>query len=164
MNTNFDRLDRHTDGRKTHRPYLNTHYTDIQTDNMCSVWMMHTAAGFCLFVVCNVYSNGVLRMAFSNWFTWHNLDQGFSTFCYSHTPKSILSPFVYSQIKIDPLCVPPSTLLFTFCMLILIYWNSVYPLQTACISPGVRLPQVENCWSRSKWTTIRYFHLRSSLL
>jgi hypothetical protein len=107
--------------QKTHRRYLNTQDTDIQTDNMCSVWMMHAAAGFCVFSVCYVYSKGFLRMAFSNWFTWHNLDQGFSTFCYSHTPKSILSPFVYSQIKIEPLCVPPSTLLLTFCMLILIY-------------------------------------------
>ena len=55
--------------QKTHRRYLNTQDTDIQTDNMCSVWMMNTAAGFCVFSVCNVYSKGFLRISFSNRFT-----------------------------------------------------------------------------------------------
>ncbi len=55
---------------------------------------------------------------------WNPVDSntlrlGFSTFCYSRTPKSILSHFAYPQIKIDPLHVPPNTLLFTFCGLIL---------------------------------------------
>ncbi len=73
MNTNFDKLDRHTDGWKIHRRYVNTQDTDIQTDNMCSVWMMHVVAGFCVFVVSDVYSNGFLRMAFSNRFNCNKL-------------------------------------------------------------------------------------------
>jgi hypothetical protein len=66
----------------------------------------------------------------------------------------------YPQIKMNPLrvppnqnwplCVPPKLLLFPF------YWAyfdmsyiSEYPLRTACIPPGVRVPQVENRWLKS---------------
>ena len=56
INTNFDSLDRHTDGRKTHRGYMNTQDTDIQTDNMYIVQVMNMAAGvylsICLLDVC----------------------------------------------------------------------------------------------------------------
>jgi hypothetical protein len=50
MNTNFGSLDRHTDGRKTHRHYMNTWDTDIQTDNMCIVQVMNMTAGDFVFV------------------------------------------------------------------------------------------------------------------
>jgi len=64
MNTNFDSLDRHTDGRKTHRHYMNTENTDIQTDNMCIVQVMNMAAGVCIFVclmfVLTVFSRWIL--------------------------------------------------------------------------------------------------------
>ena len=55
MNTNFDSLDRLTDGRKTHRLYMNTQDTDIKTDNMYIVQVMNMAAGvlcICLLIVC----------------------------------------------------------------------------------------------------------------
>jgi hypothetical protein len=63
MNTNFDRLDRHKEGRKTHRRYVNTQDTDVQTDNICSD-ISTRQAGFCVFVVSNIYSNGCLTMPF----------------------------------------------------------------------------------------------------
>jgi len=47
MNTDFDRLARHTEGRKTHIRYMNTHNTDVQTDNMYIVRTMRLADGFC---------------------------------------------------------------------------------------------------------------------
>ncbi len=59
MNTNFDRSDRHTAGRKTQRRYMNTHDTDAQTDNKCSMRMMHMADGFS-----DVCFNGFLMMTF----------------------------------------------------------------------------------------------------
>jgi hypothetical protein len=62
MNTNFDSLDRHTDGQKTHRHYMNTQDTDIQIDNMYIVQVMNMAAGWslCIYlsdVCCNVFRN-----------------------------------------------------------------------------------------------------------
>ena len=58
MYTNFDRLDRHTEGQKTYRRYVNTQETNVQTDNICSVWMMHTAARFFVYLfVSDVCSN-----------------------------------------------------------------------------------------------------------
>ena len=54
---------------------------------------------------------------------FNGLNQGFSTFCCSRTPKSILSLFAYPQIKFDPLCVHPKTLLFSCCGLILIWFK-----------------------------------------
>jgi len=89
--------------QKTHRRYLNTQDTDIQTDNMCSVWMMHAAAGFCVFSVCYVYSKGFLRISFSNRFTKHNLGSRsrWTTIRYFHLRSSLLkTKFKVSLFKI----------------------------------------------------------------
>ncbi len=37
---------------RRHSHYVNTQDTDVQTDNKCSVWMMHTARGSWLLCVC----------------------------------------------------------------------------------------------------------------
>ncbi len=65
----------------------------------------------------------------------------------------------YPQIKMNPLRVPPNQnwplLVPQKLPLILFYWAyfdinyiSAYPLRTACVPPGVRVPQVENRWFR----------------
>ncbi len=62
------------------------------------------------------------------------ISQGFSTFCFLRSPKS----------KLKPLCVPPKPLLFTLlCSYFYIISNSLYHLGTACVRPGVQVPQVQ---------------------
>ena len=60
------------EGWKKHRHYTNTQDTDIQTDNMFSAWMMHTAAGFCVFVCFRcLYQRFFSDDDISNRFTWY---------------------------------------------------------------------------------------------
>jgi len=68
INTNFDSLDRHTDGRKTHRRYMNTQDTDIQTDNMYIVQVMNMAAGVLSICLLDVVLTVFLQMNISNCF------------------------------------------------------------------------------------------------
>jgi hypothetical protein len=60
------------------------------------------------------------RVRNENFLSLYHLEQGFSTFCYLSTPKSMLNPFMYPHTKIDFLGIPPKPLLFTFSGLILI--------------------------------------------
>ncbi len=72
---------------------------------------------------CHLYLSVYLSVCLSRTMTFIDLDrlvQGFSTFRYLSSPKSILYPFAYPQTKIDSFGVPPQPLLFTFCQLILI--------------------------------------------
>jgi hypothetical protein len=77
---------------------------------------------------------------------WNPVDSntsrpGFSTFCYSRTPKSILSHFAYPQIKIDPLYLPQNPFYLHFVGLFwydLILW--VPPANCLCTPRGTRTP------------------------
>jgi hypothetical protein len=59
--------------------------------------------------------------------------QGFSTFCYSRTPNSILSHFAYPQ---PHFCLPFVGLFW--------YILKFHVPPANCLRPGVRIPQVEN--------------------
>ncbi len=77
------------------------------------------------------------------------LEQGFSTFWYSRTPKSELYPSTYPQIrlmspsqKLYPNKLHLSGFAYPFGLL-------MYPLWPAHVPLGVRIPQVENRCSRA---------------
>ncbi len=97
------------------------------------------------------------------------LGQGFSTFWYSRTPKSMLYPYAYPQIKIwyklyplDKKIANKQQLLVYFKYMKDLRMGSIelifkllafkkllaYPQWTLGVPPGVRVPQVENCWLR----------------
>jgi hypothetical protein len=79
------------------------------------------------------------------------LEQGFSTFWYSRTPKSKLHPSAYPH----PLCVPPNKKFYTNKLHLGGFFKFVYPcgllaypLWPLYVPLGVRVPQVENRWPR----------------
>jgi hypothetical protein len=89
MNTNFDRLDRHTERRKKHRRYVNTQDTDVQTDNIQCVALV------CLMFL--IFFQQIFDDGISNGFTWYLRQKYYG--CEILTNFCCFIPLMYRIVK-----------------------------------------------------------------
>jgi len=117
------------------------------TFSFLSSWQSWTP---CSAECADLLTNGTIALPsrFQHSFFTNNLDQGFSTFWYPRTPKSRLYPLRTPKSELYALRVPPNKKFNPKGLLLSVFLTFAYPLWPSRVPLGVRVPQVENRWTR----------------